>query len=1040
MKNGVVLVFLFIIAFIILAVEWDVIIDYVDKITKNVGLKTPAYLLTILEKESSFTKNIGDNTGSREKNIQRCVDYCEELKLKNIYGVGCNNFEVRKKWCEDQYKTLERIVNKLGLDINKVPFAKDFGIGYAQFQPTTWESYPELKNKNPWNLEDSIYAAAIKLLKDGIHNNERLAIGRYNGDPEYIKKFIESRQEWDGIISDTIFVFDCKENDFSCGLAKLKTEYDDCTENNRPIREKKECIKKKVTLLKQNKILALENKKTNLSNSNINNSKLTALSLGNKENSNSEKTDSKINTPKQNESLSNKTEENPFSYYFEETRINRNPSTPSNLKKIKKSEKHLTTSKDQLNQPSFNLSLTSTLALLNQELNKKFEENNFSNTNNLDDGSFYFNNNNQILNNSQNKKDVCEDYKNKNYPKIIISEIKFGLRGETEDEYIELYNPNEEEIDLTCWQLEKYGAKEKPTSTPELKILIPSSKFVGKIKPFSFFLITSSSTKEKYQGDLSYPESYYISNNNVIILRKPNGEISDLVGYGDNFEKIFQLENSPFISPLTCYSNRSIQRKNFQDSDNNSKDFWLRKFSPSNSLVSQSPRTDFFDLSEITSNYFFIFVTSTEEKDYLTLEFHKPLLNTTSTNYTYNIFFSTTSDRFLKDNCGFYFSESSLFTLKDFGIEDNLPSPKFDNSTTTLTFLINKCPTTSTKYYAGLFLSDLLDEDNKVLISTSSIEFPDYLCDKQIVSTSTSKVKILISEVRVIEGSSEGEFIELYNPNTSTVDLSGWKLIRYPEQENDSFKTIVSDRAKAKFKGIIMQPFGYLLLSNTSTLFINEEQIKVDLIYAESHDLAKKDRLVLLNNNGEMIDEFFWDDVSGEKSYTRKKINLTNEENYFLEFTDWGNGYDDINNDFILVNPNPENSSITKEVPKEIYPFDIQFSTKEESGSLEKITISWISPAFYESDKNNYSYKILISTSTEENPPKESFYPLENFATFDLPPFKLLSLQEITIDNLDYKALGLEDNFEFSLLVFKLELYKNEDKINEFIFRYIQMF
>jgi hypothetical protein len=51
-----ILFFLILLISIVFALEWDIIIDWVDKITKEIGLQTPAYLLTILEKESKYSK------------------------------------------------------------------------------------------------------------------------------------------------------------------------------------------------------------------------------------------------------------------------------------------------------------------------------------------------------------------------------------------------------------------------------------------------------------------------------------------------------------------------------------------------------------------------------------------------------------------------------------------------------------------------------------------------------------------------------------------------------------------------------------------------------------------------------------------------------------------------------------------------------------------------------------------------------------------------------------------------------------------------
>lgn len=1039
------LLFLIVVLFV-LAVEWDVIIDYVNKITKQVGLKSPAYLLTVLEKESGFARDLGYNLGNKEKNIQRCVDMCYYTpSINNVDGrilTKCYNWikgeftiNLRKSWCEDQYQALEKIVEHLKLDINKVPFSPDFGIGYAQFQPPTWESYPELKNKNPWNLEDSIYAAAVKILKDGIHDNERLAVKKYNNNDEYIEKFIESRKEWDQIISDTIFVFNCPSNNFSCALAKLKTEFDDCTENDWSIKRKKECIKTRVAQFKETKLANLEKEKNKL-----------VLRLAHLQTLNS--TAAILGFPElkifQDKEVTIEAKDLPFLQNvstetireFEEITYKEEKIEQPPTQIIYKEEKIAIEQKQYRNLEKSKVNLLSKSISTNTKVIPATTTQNISTTTiqtRLTSTQESENKPKIIYGGGERRsslrKDPCDDYKNINYPNILISEIQFETATDTKDEFIELYNPTDQEIDLTCWSLEKYTAKQEPTSTPTLTKLIPQSKFTGKIKPYSFFLITSSSTKEKYQGDLSYSGEYpyLIAINNVIILKKPNGEISDLVGYGDNPEKIYQFEGYAFTTSSINFKNKSIQRKNLQNNTNlqdrndNSSDFWLSK---------PSPKFLRIYLIETDIENFQTFATSTEEGAILTLSWQEPNFNVSSTNYAYGLLISTSSD-------------FNTFKLEDFGSTSSLPSPKFDSSTTTFETIITKCSATLTLYYFGLYLKDLTDEENKTDLAISSTTLPEDLCnpetEEEIISTSTtSTVKILISEVRVIEGTSDGEYIELYNPNEFPIDLSGWKLIRFATENNSS--TIASDRANAKFKNVIMQPFSYLLLSNTSTLIIDGEEIGVDLVYASSHDLAKNDRLVLLDNNNKIIDEFSWEETSDEKSYSRKKIDSTNEENYFYKFIDWGNGYDtNQNSDFILVSLSPENSSTIKIVPTTTFPLEIKFIKDEETGFLITIIISWISPALYDYNENNYSYKLLISTSTEINPPSESFAPLENFATFTLPTFRLLSIQNVDIINLNTTNLGLPENFEFSQIKVKLELYKNNIKINESIFQYFSL-
>jgi len=59
-KVIILLLFLFFIS-LVFALEWKLIIEAVDKAYRIVGLKTPSYILTIIEKESGFGENLGSN-------------------------------------------------------------------------------------------------------------------------------------------------------------------------------------------------------------------------------------------------------------------------------------------------------------------------------------------------------------------------------------------------------------------------------------------------------------------------------------------------------------------------------------------------------------------------------------------------------------------------------------------------------------------------------------------------------------------------------------------------------------------------------------------------------------------------------------------------------------------------------------------------------------------------------------------------------------------------------------------------------------------
>jgi len=610
------------------------------------------------------------------------------------------------------------------------------------------------------------------------------------------------------------------------------------------------------------------------------------------------------------------------------------------------------------------------------------------------------------------QKDKCDEYKNKNYPKLIISEVQFGADVDKDDEFIEIYNPNDQEVDITCWYLEKYSSLSNQTATPSSQTLLPKTKSSGIIKPHGFYLIASKNYSGTTTPDYVYTENYYISKNNSLILKKPNGEISDLVGYGDNAQKIYQYEKSPFtfennvrkvcVESANVCIYRSIQRKNFQDTDDNSNDFWLHKPSPKNSLITESPRENFIDLTTITIKNFNVFTTSTEDGYFLNISFNEPILTQThadltqtsqTNNYSYELLISTSTN-------------FSTFKLEDFGVTSTLPSPKFDGSTTSLSFEITKCPLTQTNYYFALFLKDNLDEENKSSLATSSTTLPEDLCNPEesilvqnISTATTSTGKILFSEIYIKEGTSTGEFIELYNPNEFDINLTGWEI----ERINKNGTTTINDVINIKATSAI-PAFSYFLLMNKNTS--TETTTSPDFIYKKSFNLAKDNGLKLIDKEGRIIDQVCWGNVpnpdfqncpsnptSTSLSLQRKKTATSTSETIATQ--NLGNAYSTNNssNDFLYTTINPENSSITRPTIKDIQNLQISlgkpmitykdYSYSPDgvlrgpggacwtcptyydglSGLSYDLKFKWFSPIVY--DKENLRYELRFSSSSE---------------------------------------------------------------------------
>ena len=159
------------------------------------------------------------------------------------------------------------------------------------------------------------------------------------------------------------------------------------------------------------------------------------------------------------------------------------------------------------------------------------------------------------------------------YSKILINEIKVAGKDEDAktmvyDEFIELFNSNEFEVDLTDWYLQK-----KTSQSGDFSSLVPSTLFDGKtINSLGYLLITHSSSTYTSIADILI-SNYSVTDNNTIILKNPNREVVDKVGFGEAND----CEVNCVINPEP---GQSIQRKyiddNFLDSDNNANDFEIQ--------------------------------------------------------------------------------------------------------------------------------------------------------------------------------------------------------------------------------------------------------------------------------------------------------------------------------------------------------------------------------------------------------------------------------------------------------------------------------
>lgn len=148
---------------------------------------------------------------------------------------------------------------------------------------------------------------------------------------------------------------------------------------------------------------------------------------------------------------------------------------------------------------------------------------------------------------------------------IVINEVQVTGENTVKDEFVELYNPTSDDIDLVGWRLTR-----KTSGGTQTNLV---SKINGVIPANSFFLITPQTG---YEGegiaDCTYSQtSSFIAPDNTVILYSDAGyTVADKVGFG----KAKDFENAAFGSNPPA--GESIIRKiNGVDTDNNGDDFKL---------------------------------------------------------------------------------------------------------------------------------------------------------------------------------------------------------------------------------------------------------------------------------------------------------------------------------------------------------------------------------------------------------------------------------------------------------------------------------
>ncbi len=156
------------------------------------------------------------------------------------------------------------------------------------------------------------------------------------------------------------------------------------------------------------------------------------------------------------------------------------------------------------------------------------------------------------------------------YASVIINEVYPNpILSEYDGEFIELYNPENESVDMGNWTIEG------PTG---IKIIIPSGTSINAGR---YLLIADAGFKtgkdNSEWSDADIEQEMTLKNTDETLMLKNGSSLIDMVGWGNA-----TAEGSPSKSPL---EGKSLSRVNFSDTSDNANDFYMGDPTPTNSTI-----------------------------------------------------------------------------------------------------------------------------------------------------------------------------------------------------------------------------------------------------------------------------------------------------------------------------------------------------------------------------------------------------------------------------------------------------------------------
>src|SRR3989344_1982706 len=399
------------------------------------------------------------------------------------------------------------------------------------------------------------------------------------------------------------------------------------------------------------------------------------------------------------------------------------------------------------------------------------------------------------------------------YPKIIISEVQIEGLTDSKEEFVELYNPSAQDIDLTGWYLQRKtkGGLSYATFVPNT--LFTAKKITGK----GYFLVAR-------EGFLSGLADIFIDNplteDNSLILKNPNEEVSDKIGWGEAQD----FESFPAENPMPSYS---IGRNgDEQDTNVNSVDFTATNPTPKAqnfpyvppAPVNIEPPSDTL-APEVTFNIEMI-----------------------QNSISFPVNFTITDPTGAVSGSGirafaFRWKENGALPADEWH-ED--PYENIDASPSALSSSKEFTGSDEKTYYFQIKGKDVAENES------------DWLPETPAVTKVSLFKKVLINEIQTAGASSKDEFIRLYNPNAVDMNLAGFALKKKTSSGTES--NLVSS---SSFTGAILANGHFLIAPQDDDETKNYTgDIEPNLRYSGStFSIADNNTVLFYNASDEFLDK-----------------------------------------------------------------------------------------------------------------------------------------------------------------------------------------